>query len=359
MKNKSLLYCLISLTYAATSFAQVNVSKTGTTAATFLEIGIGANANAMGDAYVTRAADATSIYWNPAGIAHLQNDDIVAVHSLWIASTNLDWAGLVLTLGDFGNLGFSFTSLSMPDQKVRTVAQPEGTGEYFSAGDIALGVSYARDLTDRFSIGFTGKYIQESIWHESSSAFALDIGTLFRTDLFGGMMIGASISNFGTPMQLSGIDTRTFAQVDPTVYGSNDQIPYSIDLGSWGLPLLFRIGVSTNAIKTDNYRWTIELDALHPNDNYETLNIGTEFAFNEFFFLRAGFHSIYFVDPNTGTADKSFFRQPLYTGEGGLSFGIGLNAKMLFSTDNVEFDYAYRDFGILNGVQFFSVGIQF
>lgn len=359
MKIKLLLFFLISAACVTSSSAQVNVSKTGTTAATFLEIGIGANANGMGNAYVTRASDATSIYWNPAGIAQLENDDVVAVHSVWIASTNLDWAGLVIPLGDFGNIGFSFTDLSMPDDKVRTVAQPEGTGEYFSAGDLALGVSYARKLTDRFSIGFTGKYIQESIWHMSSSAFALDIGTLFRTDLFGGMMIGASISNFGTPMQLSGIDTRTFAQVDPSVYGSNDQIPYSIDLGSWGLPLLFRIGVSTNAIKTDNYRWTIAVDALHPNDNYETLNVGTEFAFREFLFLRVGFQSIYFVDPNTGTADKSFFRQPLYTGQGGLSFGIGVNSQMLFSTDKIEFNYAYRDFGLLDAVQFFSVGIEF
>jgi Type IX secretion system protein PorV len=359
MKIRYLLPFLISAACVASSFAQVNVSKTGTTAATFLEIGIGANANGMGDAYVTRASDATSIYWNPAGIALLENNDVVAVHSIWIASTNLDWAGLVLPLGDFGNLGFSFTDLSMPDEKVRTVVQPEGTGEYFSAGDLALGVSYARKLTDRFSIGFTGKYIQESIWHMSSSAFALDIGTLFRTDLLGGMMIGASISNFGTPMQLSGIDTRTFAQVDPTVYGSNDQIPYNIALDSWGLPLLFRIGVSTNAIKTDNYRWTIALDALHPNDNYETLNVGTEFAYKESLFLRVGFQSLYFVDPNTGTADKSFFRQPLYTGQGGLSFGVGVNSQMLFSTDMIEFDYAYRDFGLLNAVQLFSVGIEF
>ena len=98
----------------------------------------------------------------------------------------------------------------MPDDKVRTVDQPEGTGEYFSAGDLAFGISYARKLTDRFSIGFTAKYIQESIWHMSSSAFAIDAGTIFRTDLFGGMVIGASISNFGTSMKLSGIDTRTY-----------------------------------------------------------------------------------------------------------------------------------------------------
>ena len=72
----------------------------------------------------------------------------------------------------------------------------------FSAGDIAVGISYARKLTERFSIGFTVKYIEQNIWHMKASAFAIDAGTLFKTDLFGGMIIGAAISNFGTPMRL-------------------------------------------------------------------------------------------------------------------------------------------------------------
>ena len=319
-----------------------NLSKVGTTAATFLEIGVGATATGMGGAYVSMANDATSLYWNVAGAARLSQYEVDVVHTNWLAQTNLDYAALVLPLEEFGTLGFSFTSLSMPDEKVRTVDQPEGTGEYFSAGDIAVGISYARSLTDRFSVGFTAQYIEESIWHMSSSAFAIDAGTEFRTDLFGGMVIGASISNFGSSMKLQGIDTRTYSSVDPSQLGTNDQIPYSIDLDSWNLPLLFRIGVSTNAIKTDDFRWTVAMDALHPNDNYESMNVGTEFSYKEFLFLRAGYQSLFLVD-----------------GEGGLSFGIGLNSKMLFSSDIVRFDYAYRDFGRLNNVNIFSVSIKF
>ncbi len=345
MKNKFLLRIIfiisisLGLVYGQTSR---NVSKVGTTAATFLEIGIGAAANGMGAAFVSQANDATALYWNAAGIANLNENELMVSHTNWIASTNLDYAALVIPLGNFGNLGFSFTSLSMPDEKVRTVEQPEGTGEYYSAGDIEAGISYARSLTDRFSIGFTAKYIQETIWHMSSNAIAIDAGTMFRTDLFGGMVIGASISNFGTAMKLSGIDTRTFARVDPTKLGSTDQIPYSIDLDSWGLPLLFRIGVSTSPIKTEDYRWTVSVDALHPNDNYESMNAGTEFAFKDFLFLRAGYQSLFLVD-----------------GEGGLSLGIGLNSKMLFSSGIVKFDYAYRNFGRLQGVHIFSVGVKF
>jgi hypothetical protein len=348
MKNKFLMKTILAflgLSFVLLGQTSKDVSKVGTTAATFLEIGAGAAANGMGTAFVSRANDASALYWNVAGAANLTENEVTMIHTNWIADISFNYAALVLALGNFGNLGFSFTSLSMPDDKVRTVDQPDGTGEYFSAGDIAVGISYARKLTDRFSVGFTAKYIEESIWHMSSSAFAVDAGTIFRTDLFGGMVIGASMSNFGTSMKLSGTDTRTYSSVDASQLGTNDQIPYVIDLDSWSLPLLFRIGVSTNILDNSDYRWTVALDALHPNDNYESLNFGTEFAFQESLFLRGGYQSYYLTDNQDS--------------EGGLTFGIGVSSKVLFSTDLVKFDYAYRNFGRLNGVHSFSVDIKF
>jgi len=343
MKIRFLLITTLILIVSVHLFPQSkDVSKVGTTAATFLEIGVGATASGMGGAYVSVANDATSLYWNPAGIARMENDEAIFTHTNWIASTNLDYAALVLSLGEIGNLGFSYTSLSMPDMAVRTVDMPEGTGEYFSAGDLAVGLSYARTITDRFSIGFTAKYVQENIWHETGTAFAVDAGTMFRTDLFGGMVIGASISNFGSTMQLNGIDVRTFGSVAPNQLGTNSQIPFDIELGSWNLPLLFRIGVSATPVNTEDYKWTVAVDALHPNDNYESMNVGTEFSYKGFLSIRGGYQSLFLLD-----------------GEGGLSFGIGLNSKELFSSDVVTFDYAYRDFGRLNGVHYFSVGLSF
>jgi hypothetical protein len=341
MKNKFLLLLLILYLFKTEFLFSQGVSKVGTTSGTFLEIGVGPS-NGMGGAFVSLANDATALYWNSAGIASFVQNEVSIVHINWLASTNLDYAALVIPLGDIGNIGFSFTSLSMGDEKVTTVEMPDGTGEYYSASDIAVGISYARSLTERFSIGFTAKYIQESIWHMSSNAFAIDAGTIFKTDLIGGLTIGASISNFGTKMQLSGRDTRTYESVDPTKQGSNDRIPYVIDLDSWDLPLLFRIGVSTNAVKTDNYRLTISVDALHPNDNYESVNAGAEFSFEEFLFLRGGFQSLFLQDR-----------------EGGLTFGAGINSKLLFSKDLFRFDYSYRDFGRLNAVHSFSLGINF
>ena len=337
---------LAVLVLPATACAQPGsqeVAKTGTVAAPFLEIPAGAAAMGMGTAFVSIANDASALYWNPAGAALFTQNEIVANHMTWIADTRFDFAALAIPLGDVGTFGLSFTSLSMDDMKVRTVDQPEGTGEYFSAGDIAAGLSYARQLSERFSVGFTVKYIQQSIWHESASAFALDIGTLFRTDLLGGLVVGASLSNFGTSMRLDGRDTRQFGRVDDTKLGSNDQIPSTIEMESWDLPLLFHLGLSFNPVKDDEYRWTVAVDALHPSDDYESLSVGTELAFREFLCVRAGYHSLF-----------------LDEAEGGLALGFGLTSSMLFSSMTiVRLDYAYNDMGRLGGVNMISLGIRF
>ncbi len=345
MLTKVILISSVLLFFTATVMGQglvTNVSKSGTSAAIFLEIPIGAPAVAMGGAFVSLANDATALYWNVAGTAELQHNEVVVLHSEWLAGTSLDFAGVVLSLGNLGNLGVSLTSLTMSDMVVRTVRQPDGTGEFFGASDLAAGLSFSRKLTDRFSVGFTAKYIRQEIWHESASAFAIDAGTTFKTDLFAGMVIGASITNFGSKMTLAGRDTRRFGRVDETQLGSNERIPFNIELDSWNLPLLLQFGVSTNLIKSEKHRWTVAVDALHPSDDYESVNIGTEFALGGLVFLRGGYQSLF-----------------LDNVDGGLSFGAGIKANMLFNDATIKADYAFREMGRLENVHVFSFGVDF
>jgi len=335
------LFIVLSLFVNSLILCQ-NVSKTGTTAANFLEIGVGANALGIGGAFVSVANDASTLYWNAGGVANLNQYEAIIVHTDWIASTNFDYVGFVVPVGNFGNFGFSFTTLSMEDMKVRTIELPEGTGEYFSASDVSFAITYSRKLTERFSIGFTAKYIEQNIWHMKASAFAIDVGTLFKTDLFGGMTIGASMSNFGTQMKLQGRDARYFIRVDDSKLGSNDRIPTNIELDTWDLPLIFQIGVSTNIINSENYKFLVAADAIVPNNDYQSMNIGAEFSFLDYIIFRGGYNSLFLQD-----------------GEGGLSLGVGVNSKMLFSVATVNFDYAFRDFGRLQNIHTFSVGIRF
>ncbi|UCE20194.1 MAG: PorV/PorQ family protein [Gemmatimonadota bacterium] len=317
-----------------------DVSKVGTTAASFLEIGIGSRAVAMGGAFVAVADDATALYWNPGGLSRLPSKEVALVHTEWLAEINFDFAGFVLPLGQFGSLGASITSLSMSDMKVRTIDEPEGTGEMFGAGDIALGVSYAKNLTDRFSIGFSGKYIQQKIWHMKASSVAFDIGTLFTTQ-FNDMKIGMSISNFGNKMRLEGKDTMVQHDIDPEHMGNNDRINAHLDTDRWSLPLVLRVGVAMDVLERGNNRLTIATDALHPNDNTESLNLGGEYVFNDLFFLRLGYKALFLRDS-----------------EQGLTAGAGLSYTLTGDT-LLKIDYAYADFNRLNNVQRFSLGIEF
>ncbi|MCK4641911.1 MAG: PorV/PorQ family protein [Candidatus Marinimicrobia bacterium] len=336
-----LTLCTFFMIVPTLTFCQIitKVTKVGTTSAPFLKIEPGARAVAMGGAFVAVDNDATAIYWNPAGIARLPKTEIILIHTQWLAGTSFDFAGFILPLGTLGTIGASITSLSMSEMKVRTVFYPEGTGEKYGAGDVAIGLSYARNLTDRFSIGFNGKYIQQHIWHMSSSAFAVDIGTLFTTQ-FNGMKIGMSISNFGTKMRLDGKDTSIKYDLDPIKYGNNDRIPANLETDDFSLPLLFRVGLAMDVLKSSRNRITLAIDAVHPNDNTENLNLGTEYIFNNMISLRTGYKNLFTKDSEEG-----------FTAGAGIKYGLHGNVLL-------KIDFSYQDFGNLNNVHRFSIGLE-
>jgi opacity protein-like surface antigen len=323
-----------------TGYAQVSVTKVGTSSAAFLNIEIGARAVGMGGAFVGLADDPTAVYWNPAGVARLQGAGLTLMHIDWLAETNFDFGVFILPIEGFGTVAASLATLTMEDMEVRTVLQPDGTGELFTAGDLAATLTYALNLTDRFSIGFNAKYIRSSIWNESANAFAIDIGTLFTTQ-FNGMRLGVSLSNFGTPMRLTGRDLIILVDPAPTKDGSNDRIVSKLQTDAFDLPLVLRVGVAMDFVNTPLNRLTFAADAINPSDGDEGLNVGAEYALRNMFFLRAGY--------------KSIFRD---LSEQGLTFGLGIHRKITRATA-LKVDYAYADFGRLNNVHRFSVGLNF
>ncbi len=315
-------------------------TKVGSTAAPFLNIGIGPRAIGMGGGFSATANDVTALYWNPAGISRTEYNEAMFSHTRWFADITFNWAGAKINLGDFGAVGLSVTYLDYGKMEVTTLREQDGTGEFFTAKDMSIGLSYAYNLTDRFSIGGTVKYVNQSIWNSSADAIAFDIGTLFYSEIFD-MRIAATISNFGTDMKLNGKDLLVLYDVDPTIFGNNDQILANLRTDSYPLPLLFRVGVAMDIINSTMHKITLGVDALHPNDNSESLNIGGEYVFNNFISLRAGYKNLF-----------------LKNSQEGLTLGIGL--KYDFSAGyGFNFDYAYQDFGILKNTQHLSISVRF
>ena len=256
-------------------------TKVGSTAAPFLNIGIGPRASAMGGAFVATANDVTSLYWNPAGASRLESNEAMFTHLSWFADIKYNWAGSMLNIGDMGVVGLSVGYLDYGDLEVTTMAEPEGTGEFFTPHDLFFSLTYAYNLTDRFSIGANFKYINQKIWNTTANGFAVDLGVLFLSDIYG-LRIGAAITNFGTDMQLDGKDLFVQYDINGQIYGNNDQILAKLNTDAYPLPLTFKVGVAMDVIDIENHKVTLAVDAYHPNDNAESLNLGMEYCFCHF-----------------------------------------------------------------------------
>lgn len=334
--NAAILLLLMAL-YGSTAMSQ---SKVGTTAVPFLGISIGPRATAMGGAFAAVSNDATALYYNPGGISQAGGSQFIIAHTNWLVKTDFTWLGFILNLDGTNTIGVHFTQMDYGEEEVTTVLQPEGTGELWGANDMAIGMSYARNLTDHFSIGGSVKYIQQKLWNENANAFALDVGLLFVTQ-FNNMKLGMSISNFGTDMAHDGKELLHRVDLDPDALGHNESIMAKLKTDSWPLPLFFRVGLAMDVLRNNNYRLTVAADALRPSDNDEIVNLGAEFALSNLLFIRGGY--------------KSLFRND---SEEGLTLGAGVALSMGGSL-TWNFDYTYADFGLFEDIQMIAVGVKF
>lgn len=333
-----LLMAIASVTIASGPAAAQ--SKVGTAAAQFLGIGIGSRAVAMGGAYVAMSNDVASSYWNPGAFVQAGKSQFTFMNTEWLVGSKFRWGGLMLNFDGENAVAVSLTQLDYGSEEVTTVQNPDGTGEQWSAQDMAISLSYARLLTDRFSIGGSVKFITQDIWNETASTFAVDLGLLFVTG-FNDMRLGVSISNFGGNMKLDGRDLLQRVDIDPDNTGSNKTLVGTMKTDAWPLPLFFRVGLAMEVLETDGFKISVAADGVRPSDNKESINVGGEVSWNELLFARAGYRSLLRTDS-----------QESLTLGGGLKYtfeGLG----------SLEVNYAFQDFGILGNLNTIEVGISF
>jgi hypothetical protein len=321
-------------------FAQFTTStegfnNNGTRVGQFLKFAVGARANGMGESFAAVANDASALFWNPAGVGNLQNLEVHLTHIEYLLDIKFDFAGMVIPMSS-GNLGFSAAVLSMDDERVTTLQDPDGTaGITWNASSFAIGLTFSRALTDRFSVGITGKYIQENLFNSSAKTLAVDIGSLYDTGIRG-LKIGMAMTNFGGKMKLGGRDlTQRNVDADPLLGGNIGQ-PADLQVDSWPLPLNFRVGLSFEIFRNESNALMVASDFNHPTDAEERLNFGAEYSLSNRLFLRGGYKLNY---------DEESF-----------TFGGGLNLPI--TNYNLMLDYAFNEFGILGETHRFSVGFR-
>jgi len=303
--------------------------KTGTTAATFLQIPVGARLSAMGGAGVGDPGGAVMLSTNPA--AAFSGGDGLGVslsHVEWFADLRHQNAACVVPMSPTLAFGLNIISFSGDEFQQTTLDAQEGNGIMVNYGDISAGLSVIGRLTDRFTVGLTGKYIHQGLFNETASTIAFDCGTMLITSLEG-FSIGMAMTHLGGEMQLDGRDLLVEAG---GVSGGSTMYATS----AWPLPLTFQTGVAWKLLgegfalkQNDFHELTIVGDAKHVNEGLTTIHLGGEYGIREAVFIRVG---------RTLGHDTEEW-----------AFGGGVKIRLYGYT--MFADFAYADLGDLNTVQ--------
>ncbi len=341
MLNKKIFIIVILVAAMLHPILAQQVTKTGTTAAKFLSIGVGPRANAMGGAYSAIANDVSAMYWNPAGIANVNEVQTLFTYTRMFADINVNYFGIVFPAGSIGTFGASITALNVGEMDVTSEYFPDGTGEKFDAGSYAFTLTYSRFITQDFAVGVNIKYIREDIFNSSADGIGFDIGTVFNTPFYG-IKFASSISNYGSKLQMAGDDLLIRHDPDPTRAGNNQTIDAYYKTDQFELPLRLQVGLAREFKIMDDHKLTIAVDAIHPNDNNQWVNVGGEISmFNDLISLRGGYKTLFLEDTQEG-----------------LTLGAGIKYDGL-GFFKVAVDYSYQKMKYLDNMHSFGVMLGF
>jgi len=345
-QNYAFLYLLIALILAVSTgplraqvypdvgagVAPAEFERVGSAGFQFLKLPTNAQMAAMGGVMSSLSrGDAAAAFTNPASTADVQSISAHFSQMSWIADIDYMNASVVKNMGAWGNFGLSFVYVDYGDM-IRNEYNPifDESGAYtfqveqqfdmgtFSASDVALGLSYGRNITDRLQFGASFKYIQEKIDDAETSALGIDIGTVYYTGLksFRIAMVGR---NFGPDTEFLEWSERI-----------------RVESAKVKLPMTFILGGAIDILEggEDNpFLWTVAGEFVHTNDASEKINVGSELGIMDLIKLRAGYRFNY--------------------DEEGLTLGAGL--RLHTGSTFFTINYAYVDFGRLDTVNMFSV----
>jgi hypothetical protein len=271
--------------FAASAWAQ-EFDNLGTSGAQFLKMDVDARVVGLGGANAAFSHGAMCLYYNPAGIADLEDNSVAFSYTDWIADIKYNYMAYARPFPGFGKIGFHVAVLTMDDMERTTLEEPDGTGEMFGANSWVVGISNAHQLTDRFSFGVTAKIIREKISDMTSNAIAFDIGTLYYTG-FRTLRIAMSTRNFGSDTKYGGTELESTLDQDDDPL----TLPVEVRLNteSHPLPLTFRLGLAYDFEFGADSKVMAALDGYNTRDRGQQGSAGLEYSWQDKVFLRVGY----------------------------------------------------------------------
>ena len=308
----------------------------------FLKVLPSARAAAVGEAYSAWASGAEAIFWNPAGLALLENQEISLTYTDWLFDSQqgaLSYAIAVRNLGAFGvqvqYVDFGVFEESTNERPfISNPNQPGLTGRTFRPYSYLVGAAWGRHLTDRFSLGLGVKYAFESLFDSGT------VSTQIRQGVFGDVSTRASglLFDFGMRYETG---FRSI-QIASSVQNFGGDVRYAVE--SYPVPLLFRVGIAADLVGSNGLLVAgsegnavrAAFDIFHPNDYAQQIHLGLEYEFANVLALRGGYKLNYDTD--------------------GLTLGAGLQLNP--GDFGLAVDYSFGSMGTyLGNVQRFSLRV--
>ncbi len=327
------LSIITGLCYSQEDASPDVVTKVATCAANWLKLDTGTRAIGMGGAYTAAANDISGVPYNPASIAFIKNQESFLSQTQYVAGITYNVMGYGRNLSGEDFVGLHIFALDSGSMEVTTEDEPDGTGQDFKVTGICIRGTYARRVTDRLRIGFTGKYIREDIFTSHMQTFAFDIGSNFNTGIYG-FILGMSVTNLGPEVKFGGeglevdIDDDTFSKI-------TEEFP---------LPMTFRLGLmnelmgpDSEFIQSDDHRLLLAMDGINSRDYTVQGAMGLEYGWKDIAYIRLG---------------NKFGHD---TAKWSLGGGFNINTNDF----SIGLDYAYVNYSILDFTHQFGLNFKF
>lgn len=308
----------------------------------FLNIGVDAAAFGMANAVVATTNDVNAAYWNPAGLVHLEDNEIALMHASYFANiANYDYIGGAMPLDDRSTVALHMIRFGVDDILNTTqLIDEQGNIDYnrislFSAADYAFTFSYARKMPlQGFSYGANAKVIRRVIGEFANSwGFGFDLGVQFQTE--NNWKFGAMARDITTTYNAWAINEDEYAKVQGAVEGQNQELPETTEITlpklQVGFAKMFEIHYDWK-IKTEVdlfTRFTQTNDIISTSAVSITPAVGFEVGYIDMIYLRGGMGNFQNTRQLDGTESLGF--QP--------GFGVGFKYK------GIHIDYAFTDIG--------------
>jgi len=321
----------------------------------WLLFSMGARASGMGGAHITEASGADGVYWNPANLAfNLERRSITGMHFAPVPDLTDDvyfeYASYAEQVEGWGGIGGNFMFLTYGESEATDASGIRLAT--FTSWEMALGLGYGTALSERFAVGAGVKLIHSNLSPEfndlqegKGTTFAFDVGVHARDLGPFGLRWGLALQNMGPSLKF--VDNGSPNPLPLNFKMGFGLDPYRDETHRFTLAMEMnkvlvrqRGGTGTEEFKVDPAwkaiftAWTDESFSEELKD--AVYNIGLEYAFSEFVFLRTGW-----VEDQTGDITD-------YT------YGIGIKYQGL------RFDYAgYPQATGLDNVNRFSLTYDF